>query len=251
MNFGGLTAKQYLLLSQFSYVKVTENPDKAKAEYYGKTLEEIINKILSTPTIADIIAETGMSEEEARQSGTWLDELIVPDNGCFSIGDYKKFLEEIKDDPELSMLTLKAYRNDDGEGKGGFAGYAFEDSKGDTIFAITGTEGLAAEGILYGNDLMSEDWINNVYWGIADSSKQYEPTVEFVEENLGSGNNYITGHSQGGANVIYACGEIQGLTGMVFDAPGISQLLSPVQRKNVEESGLVNYVNINDIVGAL
>ncbi|MFZ5990034.1 MAG: calcium-binding protein, partial [Bacillota bacterium] len=253
MNFGGLTAKQYLLLSQFAYVKVTEDPVDAR-DYYGKTLGYIIDQILSTPTTAELGADN-----ISKEGVIALEELIIPGNACLSIGDYKRLFQEIKDDPVLSSLTLKAYRNDDGDGKGGFAGYAFENSAGDTFFSIAGTEGIAAEmadlaaqGIDLGNPLLkSEDWLNNYYWGIMDSSFQYVPTVEFVEQNLGSSNNYITGHSQGGANAVYACGEVPGLTGMVFDAPGISQLLSPLQKMNVEQSGVINYINQNDFVGPM
>lgn len=50
---------------------------------------------------------------------------------------------------------------------------------------------------------------------------------------------------------MYACASIEGCKGKVFDGTGISQLLNPKQRERLVNSGLINYVGQNDIVGPL
>lgn len=227
--------QQYLLLSQFAYVKATVDPDKFQ-DYVDKGW-----------TLKDIIGVKGEYNNDTILGSP--DGKIIDNNGCMTTSEFVDVLTAIAGDKELGNLKLKAYQNENNSS--GMVAYAFEDNSGNAYIAFTGTEGLPAQGKT-GCDLLSEDWINNYRTGLDNMSCQFEPSREFVEKYKSpNGKNYITGHSQGGANAMYACASVEGCTGKVFDGTGISQLLSSEQRERLVQSGLINYVAKNDIVGPL
>lgn len=230
-----LNDQQYLLLSQFAYVKATVDPQKF-ADY-----------VKNGYTLKDIIGVEGEKDIDTILGSP--DGKIIHRNGRITTAEFVTILTTIANDPVLGNLKLKGYENDDN--CGGMVAYALEDDSGNTYFAFTGSEGMLAQGKT-GNNLLSEDWINNYRTCLDNMSCQFEPSRRFVEKYKSSaGINYLTGHSQGGANAMYVCAFVEGCTGKIFNGTGISQLLSVEQRQRLTNSGLINYVAHNDFVGAM
>lgn len=99
---------------------------------------------------------------------------------------------------EYKDYKIVYYDNDNG--KSGFVGYAIETNTGELIIASRGSE-LPDEK----QDRSWEDWTDNVEMSIEYETIQQGVARKFVNE-IGSEYNsiYLTGHSKGGNNVLYA-----------------------------------------------
>lgn len=230
-----LTEEQFLILSNFSYLDFIFN-DHDKREYCGKTLKEI--------------SETLLTQDEIDR---WYFEGI---KGGTTAYEFEHMLKRIASDKTLGSLRLKDFEDDNG--KSGFVAYAFNDDSGNIYFALRGSETVDVEDITkikpyegIRDFLNSEDWLDNFDLGINEKSNQFKYVEDFVLKNKGNGQNYVTGHSKGGANALYACAAVDGCTGIAFDAPGIGQALTEEQLKRLIESGAINYVAEGDTVGAI
>ena len=151
--------------------------------------------------------------------------------------EFKALLETMAADETLANLTRTDFVNHNETT--GFVAYAFSEeladgSYGDSYITFRGSEsdpspenGFAMyvksfmESIGLGgtvNNLLTIDWIDNLLgYAIYDTSLQFEEVVDFVNNNKGT-NTYVTGHSKGGANALYACAYFDDVTGEVFDA---------------------------------
>jgi hypothetical protein len=240
----GLTEKQYLMLSQLAYLDFADATNFGE-QYQGKTLGEIAIKLLAPDST------TGQQR-------------VFDGRGGLTNSDFHSLLESVAyGDPvannpeepgihpieysgnnsELRNLVLTGFENKNTST--GFVAYAYKDiGSEETLFAFRGSESAPAEG----SGLI--DWFDNIIgYGVVDHSYQFEDVKDFVNMYKSSGQIYVTGHSKGGANAAYACAEIDGVTGVAFDAPGIGQTLDSIQATRLSESGLINCIAQGDIVG--
>ena len=223
-----ISEKQYMLLSQLSYLDFTDNIN-FKYDFGDKQLSEVVEKLLKA------------NSETGKPNFIKDDKLYL--HGGLNDDDFITVLESIRDDEVLNKLTFTGFQNNNDTT--GFVGYAFRDTAtNDNVFAFRGSEGGPPAG--------SIDWIDNLGMGLVNGSVQFDDVKSFVEENITDGGNiYVTGHSKGGANAAYVCAEFNGATGVTFDAPGIGQILDLFQSQRLVNSGLVNCVGEKDIVGVL
>jgi hypothetical protein len=233
-----LTDKEYMLLSQLAY----QNIDEINADKYFK------NMILKD--MAQKIIKIDYPKYLANPKETKFD-YILPGNAGMTTDQIFDVLEEIAADKNdnFSKLRLAAVENNN-EGKDpqndkGFKAMAFtEDGSNDTYFAFTGSEGASGKG------MRDEDWINDFSMFINQDLGQLKEAEAFVNNNkVEGGTIYVTGHSLGGANAMYAAANIDGVTGVVFDAPGVGQFLTEEQKSRIKE--LRNSVGANDPLGSV
>lgn len=235
-----LTDQQSLLLSQFAYFNLN---------YGGKTPQQAANDyVANNYTLKDIINDwqtNRVFEESEQYGGITIEELCGNDG----------ILDQIATDSVLGNLTLKGYVNNNPGNGGtdtGFVGYAFGDED-NTIFAFRGSEGSPAEATT-GEQIagfFGVDWRDNLATGLLGQSVQFADVEDFVNTYKGE-ENFVTGHSKGGMNALYACSlENVDITGKVFDAAGIDQALSLEARERLANSGVINYVAAGDIVGPM
>lgn len=216
-----LTEEQYLLLSQFAYANITDTPEQANY-YKDMSFGEIIDE-LSTREFKD--------------------------NGGITNKEFHNIMDKISQDPQLSSLTLNGYENNNKSGNyDGFVGYSFGDAEGNSYFSFRGSESNTPEGQTQGH--FGIDWIDNATMGIQGKSLQFDDINKFLDK-YGTGQIYVTGHSKGGANALYACASRNGVTGVAFDAPGIDQALSSEEIGILIKSGVVNCIIDDDVVGPL
>jgi len=106
-----LTDKQYLLLSQFAYVKATTDSDKFQIYVdAGWTLKDIIGEV---GVVTDL---TILGSPEGK---------IIENNGCITTEEFVEILEVIAEDETLGNLKLKDYQDENN--KGGFVAYVLSD----------------------------------------------------------------------------------------------------------------------------
>lgn len=75
----------------------------------------------------------------------------------------------------------------------------------------------------------------------------HEETVHFLRTHQGEGQHTATGHSVGGAVAIYAAAQVR-CEGMVFDAPGVGQLMTSMPRESIKAT---NYLAYNSLLSAM
>lgn len=75
-----------------------------------------------------------------------------------------------------------------------------------------------------------------------------QQAAQFVHANRGSADCYVTGFGLGGALAMYASGLVEGIQGVVFDAPGIGQLS---EAQEPSQAGIRNFLAYNSLVSAL
>ncbi|WP_234118694.1 Mbeg1-like protein [Clostridium hydrogenum] len=215
--------RRNFILSEFSYIQLFNKPSDAY-DYEGFTLGNIAKKYENTNLKYD---------------------------GSLAPSDVKEIFKEIQSDPELSNLTFTNYENKNASGNfDGFVAYSFKDPEGNAHFAFRGSESNTPEGQQDG--FLGVDWTDNYTMGIEGKSRQFQDVKSFVAANsVGSAKIYVTGHSKGGANALYACSQFPNATGIAFDAPGIDEAISASERERLRESGITNYVASDDKVGAL
>ena len=99
---------------------------------------------------------------------------------------------------EYKDYIIKKYEN--GNNKSGFVGYAIETKPGELIITSRGSE-VPGESA----DKGWEDWIDNVQISTKYETDQQKAAKDFLNEvGLEYDSIYLTGHSKGGNNAIYA-----------------------------------------------
>ncbi|MBH5320063.1 hypothetical protein I6N90_19865 [Paenibacillus sp. GSMTC-2017] len=79
----------------------------------------------------------------------------------------------------------------------------------------------------------------------ATKSTAHIQLEQFIRTNVTAGNSSITGYGIGGALGLYYGATMDGLTGVVFDAPGISKLLSQTELDNLS---ICNIIGTNSLL---
>lgn len=233
-----LTDKQILLISSLAYIDIDV--------FYSKNnLGEPIRKTLG-----------GFSEDAKKY--IIAENKKIEFNGGYTHEEFLDIVDEIAKDPTLKDLRIADYLNDNKQSKEdaeftGFVGLALKDAEGNSIIVSRGSEGAnqqEMEGAA--SPYMSQDWIDN-YKFAGRGSEQFPLMIDFVERNRSDNRKptFVTGHSKGAANALYAAGVLDNVTGAVYDGPGITQLLTPEQIRRLRTSGIKNYVAEGDVVGAL
>jgi hypothetical protein len=229
-----LTQEDAAVLSQMAYMNIAKEND-FNDRFKGASLQKMA---------ADLLADRKKAIAEGKNEPTF------DQWGSFTDREQYEMLEKIAagDYPDLSNLKVKDYKND--EGKDNFVGYAFSgENPQDVVCAFRGTMGSKVGDP---SNFLGESWLNNYNLGVNGGSLQFKPTKDFVEKNMTPGaQTIVTGHSQGGGDGLYACATIPGVTGVVFDAPGIGQDLTSEQSDRLANSGSTNIVNQNCPVGAV
>jgi hypothetical protein len=207
----------------------------AYAQFFNKP--EYANQYEGTTTLGQLV-------EDFKNTNIKTDGGIGP-------SDLKEAFKEIQADPVLSNLTFTNYENNNVSGNwDGFVGYSFKDASGNAYFTFRGSESDTPEGQHDG--FLGVDWTDNYTMGIEGKSLQFADVKSFVADNsVGSEKIYVTGHSKGGANALYASAAFNNVTCIAFDAPGIDQAISSEERERMIESGAINFVASDDKVGAL
>lgn len=101
-------------------------------------------------------------------------------------------------DGEYKDYKIKGYENDNGNT--GFVGYAIETKPGEVIIASRGSEVPGAN-----TENGWEDWIDNVQIATKYETIQQEAAKGFLNEvGVNYDSIYLTGHSKGGNNALYA-----------------------------------------------
>lgn len=88
------------------------------------------------------------------------------------------------------------------------------------------------------------DWLSLFAGGF----EKFEDVRLFIQQNKGSSRCRVTGHAIGGAYASYAAATIEGICGIVFDAPGIGQFLTDEQKQNLQ---VRNYVSSSMLIATL
>ena len=188
-------------------------------------------------------------------------------NGGFTQWEFLEIAEEIGKDEVLNQFMFTDYKNDNKQNEydiyfTGFVAIALQDSMGNCIITIRGSEGasqaeaegfesfLGREGL---GDFLTIDWTKGNVRFLSGKSVQFQPLLDFVEKNKSEATKqtFLTGHSQGAANAVYACAYFEGLQAKVFDGTGCAQLLSQKQRQILQKADVTNYVLNGDLIGSL
>lgn len=72
--------------------------------------------------------------------------------------------------------------------------------------------------------------------------------TDFIEKNSGESMCYVNGYAVGGSFALYTAAKAEGLTGVVFDAPGVGQLLSDEEKQKLQ---VKNVFAFNSLVSAI
>ena len=136
---------------------------------------------------------------------------------------------------EYKDYKIKKYEN--GNNKTGFVGYAIETKPGELIITSRGSEVPGEE-----TDKGWEDWIDNVQISTKYETDQQKAAKDFLNEvGLEYDSIYLTGHSKGGNNAIYATiaansdirSKIEDC--VTFNAPGFSDKFIKDQKYVIEQ----------------
>lgn len=140
-------------------------------------------------------------------------------------------VSEIEEDAQLSGLIIREYI----ENGTGFAGYVL--GVGDEItIALRGTDDMA-------------DTLDNFLLLPFNLSAQYGPVRALLARYDGASRIWLTGHSKGGHNAIYAASIDARCHATGFNAPGFGIFLTDTQHDGLERG--VNYVINGDVTGFL
>ena len=136
---------------------------------------------------------------------------------------------------EYKDYIIKDYENDNS--KTGFVGYAIETRPGEVIIASRGSE-VPGENA----DKGWEDWIDNVQISTKYETDQQKAAKDFLNEvGLEYKSIYLTGHSKGGNNALYATiaadsdirSKIENC--VTFNAPGFSDKFMKDQKYVIDQ----------------
>jgi pimeloyl-ACP methyl ester carboxylesterase len=115
----------------------------------------------------------------------------------------------------------------------GAAAYAYKNEHDDRLIIFT---------------YKGEDWLADLQSLLSGQSSMPEEASKFTMKNKGKGDCLVTGYSMGGALALYAASVNEGIGGVVFDAPGIANILSAKQNEKLQVKNIVAY---NSLVSAL
>ncbi|GHU72653.1 hypothetical protein AGMMS49992_09070 [Clostridia bacterium] len=118
----------------------------------------------------------------------------------------------------------------------GLAGYVFEDNNGDITISLRGTDDPI-------------DMLDNLLLLPFNISVQYHAVRALLLEYADAPRIWLTGHSKGGHNAIYAASIDQRCRATGFNAPGFGVFLTDAQHDDLDTG--VNYVINGDITGFL
>ncbi|GHU71771.1 hypothetical protein FACS1894184_18970 [Clostridia bacterium] len=132
----------------------------------------------------------------------------------------------------LCDLQIREYITD----ASGLAGYVFEDNDGDITISLRGTDDPI-------------DMLDNIFLLPFNISVQYPAVRALLLEYADAPRIWLTGHSKGGHNAIYAASIDPRCRATGFNAPGFGVFLTDAQHDGLDNG--VNYVINGDITGFL
>lgn len=94
----------------------------------------------------------------------------------------------------------------------------------------------------------SSSWLEPVQSLLSGQSRMLREASKFLQKNKGEGSCTVTGYSLGGALAMYAAADSEGVQGVVFDAPGMSAVLTEEQNDNLQIKNILAY---NGLISAL
>ncbi|WHY20941.1 DUF2974 domain-containing protein [Paenibacillus sp. G2S3] len=115
----------------------------------------------------------------------------------------------------------------------GAAAYAYKNEHDDRLIIFT---------------YKGNDWLADLQSLLSGQSSMPEEASRFLLKNKGERDCLVTGYSMGGALALYAASVNEGISGVVFDAPGIANILSAEQNGKLQVKNIVAY---NSLVSAL
>ena len=115
----------------------------------------------------------------------------------------------------------------------GAAAYAYKNEYDDRLIIFT---------------YKGEDWLADLQSLLSGHSSMPEEAARFLLKNKGEGKCQVTGYSLAGALALYASSVNEGVSGVVFDAPGIANILTMEQSGEIQVRNIVAY---NSLVSAL
>ncbi|MDH6426093.1 MULTISPECIES: Mbeg1-like protein [unclassified Paenibacillus] len=115
----------------------------------------------------------------------------------------------------------------------GAAAYAYRDEHDDRLIIFT---------------YKGKDWLADLQSLLSGQSSMPEEASRFLLKNKGEKDCQVTGYSMGGALALYAATVNEGIGGVVFDAPGIANILTVEQKGKLQVKNIVAY---NSLVSAL
>lgn len=116
----------------------------------------------------------------------------------------------------------------------GATAYAYKDENDDRLIIFT---------------YKGEDWLADLQSLLSGHSSMPEEASRFVVKNKGEGSCQVTGYSMAGALALYAAAVHEGIHGVVFDAPGIGNILNA--EHSLRKPQVKNILAYNSLVSAL
>lgn len=83
---------------------------------------------------------------------------------------------------------------------------------------------------------------------LSDETHAMEEGLAFLQKNKGEQSCVVSGYSVGGAFAIYAAAK-EGLSGVVFDAPGIGKILMSEQKHSLQVKNIIAYNSFLSAIG--
>ena len=233
-----LTDKQYWYLSTISYLDI---PKAYKNKFIsGKTTLRQMARIW----IEDILRNWVYSNV----THVYHPEYFSPSAGevnFLSRDEFILILLYIIDNPFFDELIFYKFIYNKGKGKSGICFYDFLWKENTRVLAFRGSEANS------GNVLKEKDWQDNFYMALFDSN-HYPDINKYLKEKIQYDCTiYVTGHSKGGNNALYACSIDKRICGRVFDAPGFGLTITDEQILALKQRDIINYVCCDDWVGAV
>ncbi len=185
-------------------------PQGFRGETQGMTVRELCEKVM------DMVSDPSLDTERAL--GRDREELL-------------ELISEVSGNDRLGSLTICEYLST----ASGLAGYVLEKG-GELTIAFRGTD-----------DIM--DALDNFILLPFNLSVQYKDIRMLLEKYGGAERIWLTGHSKGGHNAIYAASLLPNCYATGFNAPGFGIFLSDAQHDGLASG--VNYVMNGDITGFL
>lgn len=253
----------------FQLVKYSYMDLSAKKDYKGYALD-VDSLIRNKTKIGDTDIFLGMQNGYDKP---WSLELLQPQGDDHIRFNFKKNLEEIRENSNLNKLILIGHINDDkkegNENGTGLVAYALQNIEDNEIyFLCRGSEGGIFSFVpdwvekikkkKWAEIFKAEDWRDNFNMIFHDSTN-FKPLKSFAEgiiKEYGSNNSKysVFGHSKGGGLAIYLAALFEGMDGTAVDGVGlpINTFLENVNFiAALRQSNIRNIIAENDIVGKM